>query len=119
MIKFIAATDSRNHLIAHCIDIKCRMIGKHIDNDFHSVTGGRIHHLFHLLACAKNLVTDFPVGWLIIVIPITLFLVEQFFRTSLGIETMLHRRSLHHSKTSIGNILHIRGNGREIPAPGM
>ena len=97
------------------------MIREHIDDNFHIIFGGGVEHGFHLLACADDGVADFPVGRLVVVVPVTFgaFVVEEFAGSAVGIVAMLHGRGLHHGVACVGNPCHVFGDCGEVPAPRM
>ena len=117
----VATSNCLVEIVGDSIDIESRMVGKNVDNHFHIIFRCRIEHLLHFLARSDNSVSYLPVGRLIIVIPRAVFtlVIENFGDFSLGIEMLLHRRSLKHCVAGVCNSLHIVGDGGKIPTPDM
>ena len=121
MEHFLSAAHSFIKVFCDGVDIKGCMVGENIHNHLYIVFGGGIHHLFHLISGADNIVADFPICGLIIIIPVTFghILIENFLAAALGSETILDRGGLHHGEAGIGDVLHVRSDLRKAPAPGM
>ena len=121
MVHFIATSHSLIKIIRNRVNIKCSVIGKYIHNNLYIIFCSRIHHLLHLLTTSKNIISYFPVSRLIIIIPVSFrdIVIENFLSASSRRITSLHRGSLDHSESGIGNFLHTSCHLREIPAPGM
>lgn len=60
------------------VDVKRGVVGKHVYEDLDIIFGGGVEHFLHLLFGADNLIPDFPVGGLIVIIPIAFLLVKEF-----------------------------------------
>ena len=121
MEHFVASANGFIEIIGDGINIESGVVGENVDYYPYIVFCGRVHHLFHLLARTYYVVADFPIGRLIVVIPVSLFdiVVENQFSASLGSVAILHRRRLHHRESCVGNFFHILADGREVPAPSM
>ena len=56
--------------LSHRVCVECRVIGKHVHDYLYSIFGGRVHHLFHLVAAAEICIAYLPVSGLIIIVPV-------------------------------------------------
>ena len=121
MEHFVTSSHSLVKFLRHCIGVESGMVRKNIHNYFYAISCSRIHHLFHLVAAAEIGVSHFPVGRLIIIVPVSFrhFLVEELLAASFRSITALHRRGLDHGETGLPYFLHAARYFREVPAPGM
>ena len=90
MEHLLASADSLIELVSNEVDVEGSMIRKHVHKHTDIIFSGRIKHRSHLLLCSDYVVSDRPVGRLIIMIPVTFLLVKDLDVTTLRTETCVY-----------------------------
>ena len=106
-------------LIGHKIDVECGVVREYIYKYTYVIFLRRIKHRLHLFLGTENVVSDGPVGRLVIMVPVSFLLIEYLDVAALRAEACVHRRCLKHCEARIRNLLHVLGDCREIPTPDM
>ena len=117
MVKSIASTCCLVQSISNLAVGRCCMVWQNINDDCDTILISHIAHVLELIPTSQLIVTDNPIGGLIMIPPHSVGAVKIHAR--IGGKTFIYRRSLNRSITCIRNIRHVLCNGVEAPAKSM
>ena len=115
----VTAADCCIKLISHKVDVKCGMVRKNVHKHADAILLGLVQHDLHLFFSSDNVISDRPVGRLIVMVPVAFLLVKDLDSTSFRAEACIDRGCLDHGESGISDLLHVLRDGREVPAPYM
>ena len=80
VIKIFLATDSIKKIFIYLVDLSCCVVRHYIDDNLNAILMSLITHSLKFIFCAKLIVTDCPVCWLIMIIP---FAITAYLHTTI------------------------------------
>ena len=117
MVQIFATTHGFNEIFGNGGSVEAGMIRQYVDEHLYAILLCFGAHSNKFITSTELIVADFPIAWLIVVIPLSV--AKDLHTAIFANETCVGRRGLNIGVTRSGNVFHIFFDGVKRPAPSM